>query len=306
MNIAPILLFTYKRLDTLKQTVAALQKNSLSAQSDLYVFSDAAKKEPDQQAVSDVRDFLKTINGFKSIRIIAREQNFGLAKSIISGTSMVLETHDSVIVMEDDLLTTSNFLAFMNEALIRYKDDKKVFSISGYSFDLRADCSNYSLDAYFLNRGWSWGWATWRDRWINVDWNVSTYAEFTADKKAQQAFARGGSDLNKMLREQMEGRLDSWAIRWFYHQFKTGGVTLYPVYSKVYNSGFDEFATHTTGSEKRYVPALDKDGKTSFVFPDAIEATHYFQKMFLQKMGITARVRSKLHTIFLNMFKRTT
>lgn len=303
MNIAPILLFTYKRLDTLKQSVNALKQNALAKESDLFIFSDAAKKEADSSAVNEVRSFLKTIDGFKSVKIIIREKNFGLAKSIINGTSAVLETYDSVIVMEDDLLTTPNFLYFMNHALEYYKARKKVFSISGYSFDLNVKNSNYGADAYFLNRGWSWGWATWKDRWVDVDWNVNSYSKFTRDKKEQRAFAQGGSDLNKMLREQMEGRLDSWAIRWFYHQFRTGGLTLYPVYSKVYNAGFDEFATHTKGSETRYIPALDKEGKMEFVFPAEINATPYFQKGFLQKMGIAARVGSKLQTIFSKIFK---
>lgn len=305
MSAAPILLFTYKRLDTLRKSVNALKENTLASESDLYVFSDAAKKEEDDQAVNEVREFLKTIEGFRSVKIVIREKNFGLAKSIISGTSMVLEKHSNVIVMEDDLLTTPNFLSFMNQALERYKDDRKVFSISGYSFDLNAQNSKYEADAYFINRGWSWGWATWNDRWADVDWNVDNYIEFTGNKKAQRAFARGGSDLNKMLREQMEGKLDSWAIRWFYHQFRIEGLTLYPVYSKVYNAGFDEFATHTKGSETRYIPALDKDGKIIFNFPSDIRATPYFQKMFLQKMGIVARIGSKLQTLFLGFLKRT-
>ena len=304
MSVAPILLFTYKRLDTLIQSVKALQQNILAKDSDLYVFSDAAKNASDTEAVNDVRNFLQTIDGFKEINIICREKNLGLATSIISGTSMVLEKYESVIVMEDDLITTPNFLSFMNQALERYKDDRKVFSISGYAFNLNAESVVYNSDAYFINRGWSWGWATWKSRWIDVDWKMSSYNEFAKDRKAQRAFANGGSDLNKMLREQMEGKLDSWAIRWFYHQFKTGGLTLYPVYSKVYNAGFDEFATHTKGSKARYIPALDEKGALDFRFPADIISTPYFQKMFIKKMGIAARIGSKLSTVFLGFFKK--
>lgn len=304
MNTAPILLFTYKRLDTLKLAVAALQKNVFAEVSDLFIFSDAAKKEVDQQAVKDVREFLHTITGFKKITIVEREHNWGLAKSIIAGTSLVLEDYEHAIVLEDDLIATPNFLSFMNQALKQYKNQKSVFSISGYSFKLCTDKKRYPQDAYFLNRGWSWGWATWKDRWKDVDWDVNTYKTFITDKKAQKAFAEGGSDLNKMLREQMEGRLDSWAIRWFYHQFKVGGLTLYPVFSKIYNAGFDAFATHTTGSEKRYIPALDMERKTTFIFPTDVAITGLFQQLFKRRMGIGARIQSKLQTIVSRVFKR--
>jgi hypothetical protein len=266
MNTAPILLFTYKRLDTLKQTVAALEKNDMAASSDLFIFSDAAKNEEDKAVVAQVRAYLKTIAGFRSIQIIEREKNLGLARSIISGTSWVLSTYDRVIVVEDDLITTPNFLAFMNGGLERYKGETSVFSIAGFSFNLKPPKLHYEYDAYFLNRAWPWGWATWKDRWNDIDWEVRSYASFKKNKRLRKAFSAGGSDLNKMLREQMEGKIDSWAIRWTYHQFCIGGITLFPVYSKVYNAGFDKFATHTTGSQKRYIPDIDTEGKTSFIF----------------------------------------
>lgn len=303
MNTAPILLFTYKRLATLKQTVAALAENYLAESSDLFIFSDAARKEEDKSIVEDVRSYLKTITGFRSVQIIERETNFGLAKSIISGTSWVFSTHDKVIVLEDDLITTPNFLTFMNAALERYKAETGVFSISGYSFNLKTPQTKYDYDAYFLNRGWSWGWATWKNRWKDVDWEVSSYASFEKNKSLRKAFSEGGSDLNKMLREQMQGRIDSWAIRWFYHQFRIGGLTLYPVYSKVNNAGFDEFATHTTGSQKRYIPDIDLEAKTSFHFPEQVSITTTFQALFKKRMGLAARIKSKLQTILLKVFK---
>jgi hypothetical protein len=303
MNTAPILLFVYKRLDTLKQAVAALQENYMAGASDLFIFSDAAKKEEDKTIVSEVRAYLKTIAGFRSIQIIEREKNLGLARSIISGTSWVLSKYDSAIVVEDDLITTRNFLAFMNAALERYKADTSVFSIAGFAFNLNHPKLQYHYDAYFLNRPWPWGWATWKDRWDKVDWEVSSYASFKKNRKLRKEFSAGGSDLNKMLREQMEGKIDSWAIRWTYHQFRIGGITLFPAYSKVYNAGFDKFATHTTGSQQRYIPDIDTEGKTSFHFPEQVSITASFQMLFRKKMGVMARIGSKWQTMLLKVFK---
>lgn len=301
--LAPVLLFTYKRLDTLKRTVKALQENNLASESTLYIFSDASKKKEDEDIVDSVRAYLKTITGFNKIEIYESEKNQGLANSIIRGVSQKIKIYGKVIVLEDDLQTTPNFLTFMNNSLDKYENKDKVFSISGYSFNLGTK-TNEPDDAYFLNRGWSWGWATWQDRWEDVDWAVTSYNTFVNDRKARKSFALGGSDLNKMLDSQMAGQLDSWAIRWFYHQFCNSGLTLYPVFSKVFNDGFDQNATHTTGSNSRYLPMLDTKLKSTFLLPDQISENEYYQKQFQKKMSVFSRAISKLETIVQSLFKK--
>ncbi len=299
---APILLFTYKRLDALKKTIAALNQDELSKQSNLFIFSDGPKHKKDIEKVGEVRNFLKDISGFKHIYIEESKTNRGLANSVISGVSEVMKLYDRVIVLEDDLITTSNFLTFMNAALSAYEEEQKVFSISGYSMNLNKN-NKKTNETYFLNRGWSWGWATWRNRWTNVDWEMKDYAQFKKDKKEKAAFALGGSDLNKMLRKQMNGKLDSWAIRWFYHQYKVSGLTLYPVCSKVYNNGFDKLATHTTGSNSRYIPLLDEELSSEIIFPKSVALSQEYQKAFLNNMSFKARLRSKIESIFQTNFK---
>jgi len=304
--LAPLLLFTYKRLEPLKQTISALKKNYLAASTELYIYSDGSKSEKDAEQVNAVREYLKTVDGFKKVVVVNAAQNKGLAKSIITGVTIALEKYDRVIVLEDDLLTTPNFLDFMNSGLSCYNDNEKVFSISGYSFDLgEAQPDGKPLsEAYFLNRGWSWGWATWKDRWEKVDWSVADYNNFAMDKQAQQSFAKGGSDLNKMLQSQMTGQLDSWAIRWFFHQFKVSGLTLYPVHSKVYNNGFDQMATHTNGSDRRYRPRIDKQAKSSFVLPETAEINAFYYKKFRNKMGIVNRIISRVESSIIQLLRK--
>jgi len=177
MKLAPIIIFTYKRLGTLKQTISTLKDNSLASKSELFVFADGPKNENDADSVNQVRDYIKQIDGFKSVKCFFSETNKGLASSVIAGVSDVFKTYDSAIVLEDDLLLTPNFLTFMNQALDVYTSSNKVFSISGYSFSLNPSLKD-DEDAYFLNRGWSWGWATWKDRWEHIDWEVKDYHEF--------------------------------------------------------------------------------------------------------------------------------
>lgn len=302
MENAPILLFTYKRVESLKKTIEALKQNFLAPQSELYIFSDGPKKDADKEIVDQVRAYIKSVSGFKKVVITEAEKNKGLANSIIGGVSGIINMTGTVIVLEDDLITTPNFLNFMNQALSTYSGQTAVFSVSGYSFDLGTDPGD-KTDAYFLNRGWSWGWATWADRWEKVDWEVKDYENFRTDGKKRREFAAGGSDLNIMLKRQMTGLLDSWAIRWFYHQYKVKGLTLYPVYSKVRNNGFDEFATHTTGDAERFKPMLDDKLSENFNFPESVALHPYYQKRFQDKMGIVARAKYKLQNVFKRIFK---
>lgn len=293
-SLAPIVLFTYKRLGTLKRTVEALQNNFLASESELFIFSDGYKNENDKMDVLRVREYLKTVGGFKNIRIIESNMNKGLANSIIEGVTFIFESYNSVIVLEDDLKSSKNFLTFMNDSIQLYEENNRVFSISGYSFDLSLKITE---DCYFLNRGWSWGWATWKDRWEKIDWEIKDYPDFILNSKERKKFAEGGSDLNAMLNKQMNGKLDSWAVRWFYNQYKVKGITLFPVYSKIQNLGFGENATHTSGSKARYNPLFDNIESKNFVFPKLIEIQPNILRKFQLKMGYFQRTLSKIRTI---------
>lgn len=238
---------------------------------------------------------MKTIHGFKTVTIHESSTNKGLATSIIQGVSSVLKMYSKVIVLEDDLITSKNFLAFMNESLNKFKDTKEVCSISGYSFDFPTLSINE--DGYLLNRPWSWGWATWADRWNEIDWQLSDYSEFITNKKELLEFSKLGSDVSKMLSNQMRGNSDSWYIRFTYYQFKTKGLAFYPTISKVNNDGFDAVATHNKGLKKRFITNFDLSKKVSFKFPEVIEISHFIQHAFYNRLGLTNRILNRIREL---------
>jgi hypothetical protein len=300
MEFAPIVIFTYRRLQSLKVLINSLHRNPEAIHSEVFIFCDGARGKGDQHDVEQVQQFAQSIEGFARVHCQISERNHGLANSVIKGVSEVYSKYTKAIVIEDDLEVSSNFLAYMNQALDRYESESKVYSISGYSFDLKKP-RDYTSDVYFLNRGWSWTWATWKERWEQVDWNVADYSSFSANTVQQKEFAKMGSDVNAMLRKQMEGKIDSWAIRWVYQQFKCGGLTVYPVVSKVYNHGFDQVATHNVGSNRRYITELDKSDKVEFHWPDQILITSVYQKKFNGIMSIPRRIISRLESIWVQL-----
>jgi len=248
-SLSPIVLFVYNRPEHTKRTVESLLKNTLASESRLIIFSDGAKNDIDSQKVQAVRNYVKTIKGFDRIEIVLRDKNFGLANSVISGVTEVLKQYDQVIVIEDDILTSLSFLTFMNKALVFYQENKSIYSISGYPYPIKIP-NTYKKDIFISYRSSSWGWGTWKDRWEKVDWEVKDFSSFISDSKVQNLFDRGGQDLTQMLKAQMIGKIDSWAIRWGYAHFKNNAYCIYPIVPLCKNIGTDKSGTHSSSSKK--------------------------------------------------------
>jgi len=249
---APVILFVYRRPEHTIKTLEALNNNYLANESELYIFSDGYKNDTDRQEVEQVRNIInkyKDESNFKSVKIFQSEENRGLAESVIGGVTKVIDEHSRVIVLEDDLVTSPDFIKYMNEALDYYVNDNRVWSIAGYTPNIKG-LDKYEKDVYVSLRAASWGWATWKNRWELVDWEVSDYQAFVSDKKARRSFGRRGKNMPGMLDAQMRGELDSWAIRFCYAQFRKGTVTIMPTISRVNNIGFDGTGTHCGVQEK--------------------------------------------------------
>lgn len=291
---APIVLFTYDRPHHTRQTVEALAANDGARESDLFVYSDGPRTADNEEAVQTVREYLRTVRGFKSVTLIEREENRGLASSVIAGVGEVLSRTTSVIVMEDDLLTSRNFLQFVNAALATYEQRPDVFSVTGYNYPLDIP-STYPEDAYLSYRSSSWGWGTWRDRWSRVDWSISDYAEFLRDPEAQERFRRGGDDLQPMLELQMSGKLDSWSIRFDYAHYRHDAFCVHPVVSKVQNIGFDGSGVHCTETDD-YDVELDP-GDRPFELPRDLRLDQTALRAFDRKFRPSRASAAKLSSL---------
>ena len=235
--LAPVALFVYNRPDHTRQTVEALEANTLAGETPLHVFSDAPKNAAASQAVGEVRGYIRTISGFKSVTIVERETNFGLARSIIDGVTSLCAEHGRVIVVEDDLVTSPHFLTYMNDGLTRYEYEDRVMQIAGYMFPVSLKVDE---DALFLPFTSSWGWATWERAWRNFDASGSGHRRLVEDQILRQAFDLNGKyGYFQMLESQLRGETDSWAIRWYLSVFLMNGLTMYPKKTLVRNCGFD-------------------------------------------------------------------
>jgi hypothetical protein len=257
MNLAPIVLFVYNRHWHTKQTIQALQKNELAKQSNLFIYSDQAKNENAQKNVNKVREYISKIKGFKSITIIKREKNWGLANSIIDGVTKIINEYGKIIVLEDDLVTSPYFLRFMNESLIMYENEKQVASIHGYIYPI-----NNLPNTFFIRGADCWGWATWKDKWdIFEKDGKKLLNELKSRKLIKEANFNGSYDFTKMLKDQIVGKNNSWAIRWYMSVFLKNMLTLYPTQSYIQNIGFGDNSTHCTNETDIFYIKLNNNLK---------------------------------------------
>ena len=242
MNVlAPIVVFTYNRPEHTQRTLNALLINPLANESDIIIYSDSARTANHNKAVDEVRSYLSELTGFRSIKVIHRDKNFGLAESIIQGVTEVLQQSEKVIVLEDDMVVSPYFLEYMNEALEKFFDDDRVISVHGYVYPVKIELP----EAFFLTGADCWGWATWRRGWDLFNSEGKYLLDELVRRHLIQEFDYNGAyPFLSMLKDQIKGANDSWAIRWHASAFLAGKLTLYPGRSLVHNIGTDSSGTH--------------------------------------------------------------
>jgi hypothetical protein len=244
---APVILFVYNRLDHVQKTMEALASNTIANESELYIFSDGPKNEKAVEGVLEVRKYISSDfvrNSFANVIIEEARNNMGLANSIIKGVSKVINKYGRVIVIEDDNICSPDYLSFMNDCLDFYEKDERIWSIGGFSF-VKNFPSDYEYDVYLIGRSCSYAWATWKDRWLKVDWNLKDYyRKFRFNPIRRLKFNMYGNDRASMLDAQMHHQIDSWAIRFCYSEFVNNMFTVYPCVSKISNIGHDGSGTH--------------------------------------------------------------
>jgi hypothetical protein len=271
MKLAPVVLFTFNRPKHTAQTLNALAKNELVEDTELYIFSDGPRNNEDFIKIKEVRTLLHAIkseNIFKEVAIFESNENKGLANSVISGVSQVFSKHNAVIVLEDDLVTSNDFLKFMNTCLHKYENNDEIGCFTGYN-PVKKMPNDYNYDVYFSTRTNSLGWATWKSIWQNVDWKAKKYNNFKGNFKQRTIFNSTGYDRAKRLDMQMQKDAKSWSILFGFDSFINNKYTVYPKDSKLIHIGWDGSGTHSGGAIEKFNDAC-KESKYPLIFPNEI------------------------------------
>lgn len=301
-----ICLFVYNRHDHTKKILKSLSECKNFRKFKFYVFGDSFKsdKHNDKNNVSLVRKEIlnfKKIN--KNIFIKFSKTNIGLYKNLTRGITYVLKKHPAVIVLEDDLVVCKNFLNFMYNSLKKYKNNKNILQISGYSYPI-----NYNSNkAYFLNLTSCWGWATWSDRWrsfikFSKDKNLiqKEYIKIRDDYNKKNKFNVYGSyNYLKMLKKQIVSQFNSWGILFYLFSFHKNFLNLFPPFSLVENRGFDGSGSHKSTSDI-FNRNIKKDNNRKIIYLKNIKLNNSIQKkigiFLLNELNLFKKIKSYLLT----------
>lgn len=279
MKIAT-LLFTYNRSHHTEQVISSLKKNTVLPQK-LLVFQDGLKPGQDDCEWKKVNSLIRSIDWCER-EIIVAEYNKGLATSIVDGINHAFKEHDAVIVLEDDCVSASGFISFMQQCFEKYKDNKKVYSVSGYSWPFTLKKTKY--DVYGCGRISSWGWGTWKDRWNSFEKDYELVRKMKQGKNTSKNFAMWGRDLEDMLVSNVRGNIDSWAVFWALNVISREGICINPYQSLIRNIGTDGSGTHC-GSTDQFDVELEDNEKGEISLPDEIGFSDETIEDFLSLYG---------------------
>ncbi|WP_157698970.1 hypothetical protein [Bernardetia litoralis] len=305
--LSPVILFVYKRSDHTKQVLEALSMCQNSKNTPLIIYSDGAKKNAsskDKEEVEQTRQILREFKGekenyFLSIEIYESELNKGLAKSVREGITAQFDKYNKVIVLEDDIVPQKGFLKYMNEALDKYENEEKIWGISASAFPLENE-KMVQQETFFLPVNSSWGWATWKETWNKIDFDIeSIFQKFNQNSITTKEYNFGSYYYYQITEAQREQKIDSWAVFLMASMFLEKCWFLFPKYSLSKNIGFDATGTHCTEEDLFFNTTV-----TDFVEVNEIpliienegkkQTEKAFQKQF-GKPSLFKRVQNKLN-----------
>jgi len=263
VNLAPVAVFAWKRPEKLRTLIESLLSCPEAPETDVTVFVDGPRTVSDIDGITAVERLLSVTVGFRSLRVVKSASNLGLSSSLTSGVSRLVTEAGRVIVLEDDLQVSRHFLRFMNDHLDLYADDARVASIHAYVYPH----TDIGLpDTFFIRGADCWGWATWNRAWSQFNDDGEHLLSELRRRRLIRAFDFDGTaPYEDMLIDQIAGRNDSWAIKWYASALLAGMLTLYPCHAMAINTGEDGTGTHR-GSSRRYAQTL----AISAVIPKAI------------------------------------
>lgn len=301
MKYAPIVLFVYNRADHAKKVVNSLLNNPEAEYSDIFIFSDAAKDDTAVDGVDQVRKYIRNIQGFGKVSIIERKENWGIEKSEIEGITTVIKQYGRVIVIEDDIEVAPCFLKFVNDALEKYKNEEKVYSITGYSF-IPSDDTKKLNSCGFIQLSSAWGWATWKDRWETLKTKITKNDINQLFKsKFRKQFDYGFIYSDMMIRQVFGGHI-TWDILWYWTSFINSGMTLVPSRTLVNNIGMDGTGVHycRKDTENRV-----EELSYNFIYslPEKVEIDTNIEERVIDQLKILSGKSKSKNSYFLN-FKR--
>lgn len=283
----PILFVIFNRPDTTKLVFEAIRKIKPTK---LYIVADGAreKKKGELNLCEDTRLVTENIDWECEVFRKYSDKNLGCKVNMSNGISWFFENEEQGIILEDDCLPDQSFFSYCQELLNKYKNVDKVKMISGNNFQFGRKYGEASY--FFSNFPNIWGWATWRRAWRDYDIEMKSYPEFKKNKKIINIFRdkRIQKFMIKLFDRLYSNKMNTWAGRWAYAIYNSGGVSIAPNVNLVSNIGFGKNSTNTK-KEDNISNNIPTEALGEIIHPNRIvvseEADDFlFQKIFYKNI----------------------
>jgi len=287
-------LFVYDRPDHTRQVIEGLERNDIDH---LYVFADGPKPDADTEAIEETRDIVRSID-FCDVDMVARSTNYGVRRSWIKGYEYIFDRHTKAIMLESDCVPGGDFIPFMQSCLNQYEDSERVMNVHGYCPQIAVPDS-YPHDVFFTWRSGSWGQGTWSEAWDRFECDPGLLDRIENDSDLREKVVRAGQDLPRMLRNEVNGEIDSVGVWWSLTLALNDGLSINPVRSRIRNIGLDGSGRHSPETNK-YDTEIQVDEEFSGIsFPESVAATPALNDRYIRHIdgGRHVRVANKIRSI---------
>lgn len=249
---APIFVTVYNRIEHLRKCINSLKECDLANETVLYISSDAPKYVQDEEIIREIREFIHSITGFKQVIPFCHKTNIGLHDAYFFGINYIFEKHDKIIFLEDDIIVAPDFLKFVNDGLIFFENNPKIFAISAFSFSIFYNHNLNDSRTYFTNRYSAWGCGIWKKKLLQIpEYSLEDLRLSLKDKKFIKKIDSIGIDLYPSLLSSVDHRkmltLDFLTT---YHLVRSDLFCVSPYVSKTFNIGNDGSGTRTRKSKR--------------------------------------------------------
>ncbi len=292
-----VLFLIFKRLDTTKQVFEAIKQ---AKPPKLYIAADGPRDhvEGEAEKVKAVREYvINNIDWDCEVKTLFREKNLGCGKAVSEAITWFFENEEQGIILEDDTVPSQSFFWFCEELLERYKNDKRVWHIGGYTLQENLIKTSYRFSRLIP----IWGWATWRRAWKNYDYNMS---DFVNQKDSiYKYFGKYKHRVKETFEYQYYYKIDTWDIQWAYTCVKNGAYSIIPSVSLIKNIGFSEEGTHTKKESKHDKQVNKNEISFPLVHPQDIIIDERLDEDYLSKFYYE-NLLTKLKSLIKRMLKR--
>lgn len=245
--LVPVALFNFNRPHLTRQVFEIVRK--IKPRQLLLVADGPRSSRPDDfRLCAEVRAIFDEIDWDCEVSRNFSETNLGSFKRNSSGLNWVFDTVKEAIILEDDCIPSLSFFRYCEELLDRYRDDPRVSVISGNNFGfLNAAHVN---DSYFFSAyTFTWGWASWRRVWREVDLSMLWWESETGKEVLSSLFPRPAEwrYWHRLYENIRNGQVkNAWDYQLLLSSFKLSQCCAIPQVNLVSNIGFGADGTNCT------------------------------------------------------------